>query len=177
MNILPFVQKMKHSPVRNYGGIPGLTSWLLGAAGPYGLVRLMECSRDHQEPIVPHSHRFDFHCVVLDGQVRNLIWERDCLGDEFQETELHYSGEPGEYLQEAGDTAKWSRRVSSYTAGDEYFMTANQVHSIFFSRETSVLFFEAPATSDVSIILQPVVDGVVVPTFKVEDWMFQKGGA
>jgi hypothetical protein len=168
-----FLQSMKHSPIQNYGGIPGLTSWLIGAPSEQGLVRLMECSREHQEPIIPHSHRFDFHCVVLAGFVRNIIWEPCVKGDEFQASVLTYSGEPGKYRKTACASQLWAATTRAYAAGDEYGMTADQVHSIFFSRGASVLFFEGPKVSDTSIILEPVVDGEVIPTFKVEPWMFK----
>lgn len=175
MTQLEFLQSMKHSPVRNYGGIPGLTSWLIGAPSPEGLVRLMECSRDHQEPIVPHSHRFDFHCHVLAGQVRNLIWTQQPVhGDEFQLSELIYGGKIGKYRCNAGFIERWSISSSTYREGGEYSMKADEVHSIFFSRGAAVLFFEGPTISETSIILEPFVDGEVVPTFKVESWMFKR---
>lgn len=175
MTQLEFLQTMKHSPVRNYGGIPGLTSWLIGSPGPSGLVRLMECSRDHQEPIVPHSHRFDFHCCVLDGQVRNLIWTKQPIhGDEFQISELVYGGKIGEYRRNKGFIERWAISSSTYRVGSEYSMKADEVHSIFFSRGAVVLFFEGPTVSETSIILEPFVDGEVVPTFKVEPWMFKR---
>lgn len=175
--MLAFLEQMKHSPVHNYGGIPGLTSWLIGAPSEHGMVRLMKSFRTHQEPIVPHSHRFHFHCQVLAGRVRNIIWEPDACGDEYEATELLYSGAPGKY--ERGDSARkrWGMFTNVYAEGQEYSMRATEVHSIFFDRDTSVLFFEGPAVSDRSIILQPVVRGEVIPTFRVEDWMFKKGGA
>lgn len=176
-----FLQCMKHSAIRNYGGIPGLTSWLIGAPSPHGLVRLMECSREHQEPIIPHSHRFDFHCVVLAGSVRNIIWTMAPRGDDFRASVLTYRGAPGEYRPAPGETHTWATTTRTYMAGQEYAMTADQVHSIFFSRDAQVLFFEGPCSTDASIILEPVVDGVALPTFKVEPWMFirdaAKGGA
>ena len=171
--MIDFLMKMKHSPVRNYGGIPGLTSWLIGEPSNQGLVRLMECSRSHQEPIIPHSHRFNFHCTVLKGRVRNLTWVRGS-GDEFEATELVYAGKPGQYEKLSGDRACWDIRGNVYAAGTTYSMAAAEVHSIFFDRGTVVLFLEGPQVSDRSIILQPVVDGEVIPTFKVEEWMFKK---
>ncbi len=45
-NLVKFLDAMKHSPIGNYGGIPGVTSWLVGQPSDQGLVRLMECSRD-----------------------------------------------------------------------------------------------------------------------------------
>lgn len=171
------LESMKHSPVRNYGGIPGLASWLIGEPGTKGLIRLMECSRNHFEPITPHSHRFDFHCRVLRGTVRNIIWEPNPSGDEYEATELKYAGSPGKYERSPSTRNTWISRTNTYREGEEYAMDSTEVHSIFFSRGCVVLFFEGPPTTDTSIILQPVVDGVTVPTFKVEPWMFQRGAA
>lgn len=170
-----FLGGMKHSPIGNYGGIPGVTSWLIGQPSEHGLVRLMECSRDHQEPIIPHSHRFDVHCLVLSGLVRNIIWTRHTTGDDFRQTTIKYDGAPGEYSKGDVEFAPWAKSTREYPAGTEYSMKANEVHSIFFARGTSVLFFEGPKVSDTSVILEPVVDGVPVPTFKVEPWAFMRG--
>ncbi len=177
---LETINQMKHSPIRNYGGIPGLTSWLISSPGAQGCVRLMECSRTHQEPITPHSHRFDFECLVLAGNVQNIIWEPASISsigdDEYQSTVLRYSGAPGEYEKESATNGWWHIKKYTYQCGDAYRMKADEVHSIFFGRGASVLFFEGPKVSDSSIILEPVVDGEVVPTFKVEPWMFKRGG-
>jgi hypothetical protein len=177
--LLEFLGAMKHSPVSNYGGVPGLTSWLIGAPGPRGLVRLMESSRDHQEPVIPHSHRFDFRCVVLAGRVRNIIWLASKQGDLYRTSTLQYGGAPGEYRKLPGESSNWATVTRTYDVGNEYAMRAEEVHSIFFARGTSVLFFEGPQTSDSSIILEPIVDGEVVPTFRVEPWAFKRpaGGA
>jgi hypothetical protein len=175
-----FVRTMKHSPIHNYGGIPGLTSWLVGGQSENGLIRLMECSREHHEPIIPHSHRFDFHCVVLAGQVTNIIWERVGRGDAYQESALAYGGEPGVYNLVPEGVSNWATTSTTYSIGDVYEMAAEQVHSIYFGRQSSVLFFEGPRRADASLILQPFVDGEVVPTFEVKPWAFkreQKGGA
>jgi hypothetical protein len=169
-----FVRGMKHSPIHNYGGIPGLTSYLVGGASEHGLIRLMECSREHHEPIIPHSHRFDFHCLVLAGQVRNIVWERVGRGDAYQDSALVYGGSPGFYDVRPEGTGNWATKETVYGGGEEYSMRAEQVHSIFFGRSTSVLFFEGPHRNDSSIILQPFVDGEVVPTFQVQPWAFKR---
>jgi hypothetical protein len=177
MELLKFLPAMKHSPVKNYGGIPGLTSWLIGTPGEHGLVRLMESTREHQEPIIPHSHRFDFHCIVLAGTVRNRIWlpaGNEASGDLFRISELKYGGDIGKYCVQQGGMARDGFRTDTHIEGDEYSMTADEVHSIFFGRDTSVLFFEGPNVSDTSIILEPVVDGETIPTFKVEPWAFKR---
>ena len=175
MNVLDMLEAMKHSPLHNYAGVPGLTSWLIGAGK--GNVRLMECSRAHQEAIIPHSHRFDFVCQVLAGTVTNLLWEegdRDQNDDEYQVTEMGYAGTPGCY--DRGDSWRGRFRVveQKHGVGATYSMKADQIHSIFFSRGAKVLFLEGPEVSSTSVILEPVVDGVVVPTFDVRDWMFKK---
>lgn len=170
------IESMKHSPVRNYGGIPGLTSWLIGEPSAHGLVRLMDCSRDHFEPIVPHSHRFDFECRVLAGSVRNILWEPSAKGDEYEALEVTYSGAPGEYAapRPVGRSI-WRYSTNTYHEGETYSMFASEIHSIFFSRGTQVLFFEGPQTTSTSLMLQPVVGGETIPTFKVEPWMFKHG--
>jgi hypothetical protein len=172
-----FVRRMKHSPIQNYGGIPGLTSYLVGGPSEHGLIRLMECSREHHESIIPHSHRFDFHCVVLAGQVRNIVWERAGRGDAYQESTLIYGGKPGVYDMRPEGTGNWTTKGTVYGVDEEYEMCAEQVHSIFFSRGASVLFFEGEPRNESSIILQPVVDGEVVPTFQVQPWAFKRGAA
>lgn len=181
MKMVDFLVQMKHDPIRNYGGIPGLTSWMIAAPGiGGGMVRLMECSRDHQEPIIPHSHRFDFHCIVLAGDVRQVLWEMADAEDEdadwFQQSVLEFSGKPGKYTRSPAGVYRFKPRYAEYHKGDEYGMKADEIHSIYFSRGTSVLFFEGPEVSQQrqSVILEPWVNGKVVPTFRVEPWMFEK---
>lgn len=170
---------MRHSAVRNYV-VPGLTSYLIGKPSPFGTMRLFHSEREHQESITPHSHRFGFQCWVLRGWVRNRIWreikywEHDKTGDKWHSTELKYRGEFGEYDAKPGDIAPWFYEDSVYKAGACYGMTADDVHSIWFSRDALVLFFEGPPERDCSRILQPVADGALVPTFKVEPWMFER---
>lgn len=176
---LAFLDKMKHSPVRNYA-IPGLTSWLIGAPTVHGCVRLFECSREHHEPITPHSHRFDFECVVLAGSVRNILWTPvadERRGDRYQSSRLIYRGGIGHYAIDKDGIDTYEGTAFAYRAGDSYSMKADEIHSIYFSRGAKVLFFEGPTIADESLILEPYVDGEVVSTFKVEPWMFKRGDA
>lgn len=165
---------MAHSPIRNYV-IPGVTSWLIGEPSKAGTMRLFHCSRDHQENVTPHSHRFDFQCWVLRGQVVNRVWTPNGYGDKFMHTNLVYRGECGQYEKIAIGPGNYKFKDTGYDAGDCYAMRAEEVHSIKFSRETLVLFFEGPNRSDKSLILEPFVDGETVPTFEVKPWMFKKG--
>jgi hypothetical protein len=180
---LRFIDRLKHSPIKNYA-IPGLTSWMIGEVnGLDGCVRLFECSRTHVEQIIPHSHRFDFKCQVLEGEVINRYWInknksvnelRADRYDPYQASELIYSGNPGEYTKSVSESGEWRFYEKRYTPGQVYSMTADEVHSIIFSKGAKVLFEEGPTVSDRSIVLEPIVDGEVIPTFKVESWMFKK---
>lgn len=172
---MDLLQAVRHSPVHNYV-IPGLTSWLIGAPSPNGVVRLFECSRDHQENITPHSHRFDFQCLVLAGEVRNRVWKEHpgVAGDLYQRTRLTYDGSIGRYTSEPLNVRRFVYADDVYLPGQWYSMQAHEIHSIYFARNTVVLFFEGPPKSDSTDMLEPWVDGEVVPTFEVKPWMFKR---
>jgi len=166
--MLNHIKTMAHSPLRNYR-IPGLTSSLVRN------VRLFECERSHEEAIVPHSHRFDFQCLVLRGVVRNVLWLPNAQGDLFSLSTLEYGNKPGEYTQTRGTAQGYfSRSETRYVEGDTYGMRHTQIHSIFFERDTAVLFFEGPELTNETCILEPVSNGKAVPTFETRPWMFQK---
>lgn len=170
--------RMAHSPVRNYV-LPGLTSSLIGAPSEHGVVRLFQNSRDHQETITPHSHRFDFQCWVLRGSVRNRLWRKsyahDPQADSYRTTVLRYAGEIGKYTTELCGVDRWVYSDRTFEEGQCYAMRAHEVHSIFFSRGATVLFFEGASIADCSIVIEPVVDGETIPTLEVKPWMFKAG--
>lgn len=170
---LQMLQAMANAKLGNYAGIPGLTSSLIGGS-TYGKVRLFECSRNHQENIVPHSHRFDVLCLVLRGSVKNHIWQCG-VGDQFTASTFKYLDAPG-HLMFSGqaEPARYYPETSVYAAGELYSMRASHVHSIEFSRDAVVLFFEGPELTKFTTILQPFVDGKTVPTFQVQPWMYQR---
>ncbi len=93
-NVIDVIDRIKSDRVINYA-IAGLDSYLLGN----GKVRYFECSRDHQDQITPHSHRFDFSCIVLAGMVTNRIWVEcdDQSGDFFEGSIITYDGVIGEH--------------------------------------------------------------------------------
>jgi hypothetical protein len=170
---LDFLLSMRHSTVENYV-VPGLTSSLIGNPSASGTVRLFECSRNHQEVITPHSHRFDFECHVLEGTVTNRVWTPDSRGDEHQTIRLDYKGKIGEHKKYPQDIRRWSYGTNFYQKGDSYSMTCDEVHSIWFSRDTKVLFLEGATKREFSIALEPVVNGVLIETMQVQPWMFRK---
>lgn len=172
--LLEQVLAMANNPVRNYA-IPGLTSWLVGDGGRSGCVRLFHCERNHQEAITPHSHRFDFTAMVLQGQVINRVWTENSKGDLFHESDEEYLGEFGKFKTTTLGQSYYSFEDTKFFEGDQYFMASHEIHSIFFAKDTYVLMFEGPAVTTSSIVLEPVVDGKRIPTFKTEEWMFQRG--
>ena len=165
------IRSMRRSTLTNYI-VPGLTSSLLTD----GVVRLFEASREQHNDIVPHSHRFNFACFVMRGRVINRIWKLDGKGDTYQSSTLTYNGGPGKYGIARGECAGWGHQDSQYNEGQWYTMTADQIHSITFSPDAIVLFFEGPMISAVTTIIEPVVAGERVDTFKVEPWMFKPTG-
>lgn len=172
--IIDSIVAMAHSPIKNYV-IPGLTSSLVGNPGPNGLVRLFECSREHYESINPHSHRFNFNCLVLEGKVKNIVWfECENSPNKYQKTQVGYKGEFGKYDIKLGDISGYEQAPTVYNPGQWYSMQHHQIHSIYFSAGCKVLFFEGLPVQNYSLVLEPVVEGKRIPTFKVEDWMFEK---
>lgn len=176
MNQFSVLRAMRNSLLKNYI-VPGLSSALIGGNGN-GSVRLFEASREQHNDITPHGHRFDFACLVLRGSVINRIWtpSRTPRSDDYYAAStLVYGGEPGQYTQMPPTTpAAWSYQDTAFVEGEWYWMTHDQVHSISFSRDAIVLFFEGPTVADKTLILEPWVAGSHIPTFKVEPWMFQK---
>ena len=166
---LEVIKALRVNTLHNYA-LPGLSSSLL----QNGKVRLFESCRNMEEFITPHSHRFPFACLVLQGTVQNSLWVEDPNGDEYQISELHYGGEVGKYSVVEKDVRRFVPFKQDYRTGHWYAMEAKQIHSIRFARDTVVLFFEGIDESQTTEILQPVVNMNVVPTFKTEDWMFQK---
>jgi hypothetical protein len=174
-----FLNEISTDRLRNYI-IPGLSSSMIGAKHESGAcVRLFDASRTQETEIIPHSHRFDFQCLVLRGSVVNHHWtttdsEED--GDLYQPMLVTYTGLPGAYTppKPVGEVQLWRKETTLYSAGDWYGMDSDDIHSIVFGKDAVVLFFEGHEVIDRTVFLQPVVDGQVVPTFKVEPWMFQK---
>ena len=176
-DLISHIDTMRHSPAHNYV-IPGLTSWLIGTPSrEHGCVRMFTMCRDHEEPIIPHSHRFDFRCLVLAGRVTNNIWSEAYGGDQFEISDVTYEGELGKHERTVLRRGHFKKVSRSYAAGEEYAMKAEEFHSIFFARGTKVLFFEGPNRLASSQVLEPVVLDQTIPLFKTEDWMFKREAA
>lgn len=170
---IQMLMDMTHNKINNYV-IPGLSSSMIGyGSKEHGCARIFECSRDHREVITPHSHRFDFQALVLQGEVHNEIWNESTGGDFFTCTELIYGGEVGNYVKGASRRARYTPEVDTYGEGEWYQMKHDEIHSIMFEKGTVILFLEGPRIIGTTQILEPCVNSVTVPTFEVKDWMFK----
>jgi hypothetical protein len=180
------VRTMQHSRIQHYA-LPFLDSYMIGG-GPHGKVRLFESGRNTEEFIIPHSHRFDFTCLVLKGEVWNYVLRTQNWGPDGPRANFYLKSRlipkkelPGEYEKQSVSWGWYEAERSRYTAGDVYSMNATQIHYIEFSRGARVLFFEGPAVENSSVILEPATEELTctgpirtaVKTFKVEPWMFQ----
>lgn len=176
-----FIGEAGHSRINNYI-LPGLSSIML--SGGDSVIRMFENTRNQVGTITPHSHRFDLACCVLRGEVHNSLYLEEVnppiVGhpiDEYEASTLTYLGEPGHYGKKRGRVGRWRKYPTKYSMGQWYFMKAAEIHSIEFSSNARVLVIEGPDTTNETTILEPYVNGKVVPTFRVEGWMFQKESA
>lgn len=171
-DMIDILQQMKSDTLHNYV-IAGLDSSLL----ENGKVRLFECSRNHYDFITPHSHRFDIVCLVLQGTVWNTLWTKvpdtSKHEDLFQLSQVNYKGKPGEYTTKPISRDRYSSNCTRYVEGDTYSMKAEEIHSISFSKNAKVLFFEGPEVCNHSHIIEPVVNDKVILTFETKNYMFQ----
>lgn len=179
-NIVDLVRDMRGQAFHNYI-IPGLTSSLLN----FGKVRIFEASRHQHGEITPHSHRFNLACCVLKGFVENSIWlplsdeELDTVDaasiDQFALVEVAGNFEDGYRTVEVLRN-KYRKFSRDYVAGDWYYMSHSDIHSISFSRGSIVLFLEGPPCTDTTRALFPVNhDGSVANTLAIQPWMFMPG--
>lgn len=172
---------MGYDSLHNYI-VPGLVSTLIGE-DPHASakIRIFRNTRIQDEFITPHSHRFDLACMVLQGRVENTIFSgvpypnhhSHIYSDEYQVSRLLYEGDPGKYDKADTVVERFGRFTNTYTSGQWYFLKYHEIHSIKFSKDAIVLVFEGDSKTDTTMILEPIVNGKTIRTFKVEDWMFQ----
>ena len=165
---LEALRGLSHSPLHNYI-LAGLDSHLVGAT-----TRVFVNTRESTGIITPHSHRFDFQCLVLRGSVVNTLFVECEDGDDYQVTQTRYLGSPGSYENLRTVRALYLPSSRTYETGDWYGMTRNEIHSISFSRDAVVLFIEGAQVTDTSVYIEPHVRGETIPTMKTEPWMFSK---
>lgn len=176
LKIYDALKPILNNELKNYI-IPGLSSFLVGGDS-FGKVRLFSASRSAKDFITPHSHRFDFTGFVLKGCVHNTIYERGEYGDQWCVSSIgQVCGRDGinkySHVREEEPTS-FIHRTEYFSKESVYHMKFNEIHSIVFEKDTVVLVFEGTTVTDVSYMIEPWVDGKVIPTFKTEPWMFEK---
>lgn len=166
---------MCSSAIHNYV-TPGLSSYKIGGDG-LGMVRTFHAERETIDSITPHSHRFDFACIVLHGTVWNTVydkWHDDASSDTYALGMLTGDG-LGSYKLHPGEEPVCFRKTEQRFMIDEvYSLEADEIHSIRFAKGTDVLFIEGPPRFANVQILEPWVRGKRVPTFETRPWMFEK---
>jgi len=177
-NIERILEQMAHNALPNYI-VPGITSSLIGGEDK-GKVRVFEATRNARDFVTPHSHRFDFAAMVVRGTVTNTLykksnneWDGDAWG---MSTIDQVCGADGllDYKHErSAEPTYWRCEPTEYREGETYFMRSDEIHSIVLSKNTILLFFEGPAVTTQSIMLEPWVNGKCIPTFRTESWMFK----
>lgn len=172
------IEPMLNNKLGNYI-VPGLDSAMVGDQDLLGKVRLFDTSeRATRDEITPHSHRFDFVCLVLRGCVKNAVYWPDATGEQWCVSSItQVCGKEGlnsyTHVREEEPT-RFRREDTLYSVGNVYGMRHDQIHSIEFWKGTKVLFFEGPQITDTSHMIEPWVRGKVVPTFRTEPWMFER---
>jgi hypothetical protein len=159
-DILRIATQLRSGSLDNYI-VPGLVSSLLGRAE--GNVRLFEASRMQRSEIAPHTHRYDFVAMVLQGHVLNTRY-REIGNDEsngpgtekWMALKQTYGGQPGSYpLSQAAGVCDLTPMITRYSAGEIYEMRSEEIHSIVFSQNAVVLMLEGPQLKATSVVYVP----------------------
>lgn len=160
--------------ITNYG-VPGMTSRLLDQ----GVLRVLTASTRQQFFVTPHSHRYDLLCLVLEGEVENILYEEtgDGTGEEYGVMRCTYEGKKEAFKKEIGSVRKGTFVTYSniYCEGDCYFMKANEIHTVVFEANTTVLVMEGVTRRNTTQVLLPVgADGKPIDTLQTQPWMYQE---
>ena len=169
------MNSVRYNPIDNYI-LPGLTSYVLGRLGVDGpdheapMVRAFVSSRNTPEFVAPHSHVRDLFCHVIAGSVINTNYheERTARGeswDTYVQTGDFVSG----YKHGFAGKRTFVSVSTVYEAGASYYLLADVIHSIRFSRGAVVLIMEGKKKRQSVTVLQPPG----VQNFEAADWMFK----
>lgn len=169
VNIL---KAMASGTIYNYIA-PGLCSHLLGREG--SKVRMFQMTRPQDFHISPHSHRFNFFSIVMRGWARNHLYvptDSEEEGHPYSIQRYTPSGFGLPYKIETLEQAYFRKETTHYPAGSSYGMQFTEYHSIEFSEDAIVLFFEGPMINEFSNFLEPMAHGKIIPLFSIPDWMY-----
>ena len=135
----------------------GLDSTLLSK----GLFRIFEANYETQVRL-PHSHKYNFACLVLKGSVLNRVYKPIENNKYKENNELHaeycvaiQTGTLGDYKFNKQHRQAFEITEKLHGEGDWYQMTHEEIHTIRFSKGALVLFIEGPAVTDQVEVLFP----------------------
>lgn len=156
--------------------LAGLRSTLLGETAAGGKLQLFEMLRVQEADIVPHDHRYDFQCFVLDGEVEHLCYELERVYHPPQaawavceyDPDIHSVNDETPRAYTRGTVVK-----KTHGAGSWYGLKHDQFHAVRFSAGARVLFIEGPEVQPFSHVLLPYQDGRVCNTFVWRTWMMR----
>jgi hypothetical protein len=174
-SLIELLQGMRSNVIHNYI-VPGLSSYLLRN----GKVRLFEASRHQHHAVVPHSHRFDFMCLVLRGHVDHTVWEPrsfDDQGDEWAIMEVRGTFAEG-YKVQHSELGYFAPVTKTYGVGGWYGCSHDEVHSVRFSSNALVLFIEGAPRFETHFVLSPVGKKTRCgdpDILRTPEWMFEHG--
>lgn len=171
-----FIRQESDSLLANYV-IPGLESFKASGVK----VRMFDMTREQVSHIAPHSHRFNFACMVLSGVVQNILWKPQPksfgaeVGDLFVEKVNKYMGSPGQYEAVSRPLpVRYAPVKKSYGPGECYGMKHDEVHSIIFEDNAKVLFLEGDDVVNENIVLVPYDSRTgITPIDATQPWMFR----
>lgn len=166
---------------RNYI-VPGLDSYLLCGDNGRGFVRLFVMRRLQETVIVPHNHRYDFHCQVLAGDVTHRTYELgEVISAPRQDTTHAIMGYNPASPDRTGDVFAYTNvehvTDEKHNAGDTYELKYKDFHTVMFAKGAEVLFFEGPSfMRHTSKYLVPYdqVNKAPLDTYYWRDWMMKR---
>lgn len=95
------------------------------------------------EVVNPHDHRYDFETWCLSGEVENVVYGPPMgvgLGEQTYQTFSYMTPlNGGDGFTWAGETPLAVHERNSYTAGRNYKMIADQIHTIRMVRASTIL--------------------------------------
>lgn len=135
----------------------GLDSTLLSE----GMFRVFTANYETQVRL-PHSHKYDFACLVLKGSVLNRTYTPIENSKYKENNELHaeycvtiQTGQLGDYKFNRQQRQAFQISEKLHSEGEWYQMTSEDIHTIRFSKGAVVLFIEGPAKTDQVEVLFP----------------------
>lgn len=155
--------------------VPGLKSTLLATLPAGGVLRVFEMTREQESEIVPHNHRYDFQCYVLEGFVQHTVYH--ISDDEPKHRATHaivpYSRLTHELDRDVATHVRARAETKMYEAGSTYGLNSAEFHRVRFSYGAKVLFHEGNSLTETSSVLVPYCNGEICDSYVWRDWMMK----